>query len=66
MSNQISRCLEFIRQLVLYELKSLISFDVIHSFGVNAFGLKLDVIPGAVNTTPVIKPMCLGEFRGSM
>lgn len=42
----------------------LMSFDVIHSFGINAFGIKLDVIPGAVNTSMTVKPMVIGEFRG--
>ena len=42
----------------------LMSFDVIHSFGINSFGIKLDVIPGTVNSTMIIKPTLLGEFRG--
>ena len=41
----------------------LTSMDVIHSFGVNSLGIKMDVIPGTVNTA-YIHALLQGEFNG--
>jgi cytochrome c oxidase subunit 2 len=38
--------------------------DVIHSFGINAFGIKLDVIPAQVNLATTIRPQIIGEYSG--
>jgi cytochrome c oxidase subunit 2 len=42
---------------------NLYSPDVIHSFGIPAFLMRMDVIPGRANHFEV-KPNTLGEFRG--
>lgn len=49
----------------LYSLVKLYfaSFDVIHSFGVAALGIKMDVIPSSLNAISLI-PQRMGEFNG--
>jgi cytochrome c oxidase subunit 2 len=41
-----------------------ISFDVIHSFGINSFGIKIDSIPGQINLAATIRAIIKGEHRG--
>jgi cytochrome c oxidase subunit 2 len=40
------------------------SFDVIHSFGINSFGVKLDVIPAQINLGATLRLLVPGEARG--
>ena len=40
------------------------SYDVIHSFGLYSFGIKIDAIPGKFNVTSTIRTLIKGEHRG--
>ncbi len=40
------------------------SYDVIHSFSLYSFGIKMDCIPGKFNVTSTIRTNRLGEHRG--
>ena len=40
------------------------SYDVIHSFGLYSFGIKMDCIPGKFNVTSTIRTLIKGEHRG--
>ena len=40
------------------------SYDVIHSFGLFSFGIKMDCIPGKFNVTSTIRILVKGEHRG--
>lgn len=52
--------------LPLYSLFKLVlySFDVTHSFGVYSFGIKIDVIPGRINSTNTLCLLLKGEYNG--
>jgi heme/copper-type cytochrome/quinol oxidase subunit 2 len=43
---------------------SLYSFDVIHSLGFYSFGIKIDAIPGRINTTNTLRLLLKGEYNG--
>ena len=56
-------------QYILIPLYSFIriiinSFDVIHTIGFYSLGIKIDAIPGKVNSTTTLRLICKGEFRG--
>jgi cytochrome c oxidase subunit 2 len=40
------------------------SADVIHSFGINSFGIKIDAVPSQINIAATLRPSMLGEQRG--
>jgi len=40
------------------------SYDVIHSFGIYSFGIKIDAIPGRFNVTSTIRTLIKGEHKG--
>ena len=40
------------------------SNDVIHSFGIYSFGIKIDAIPGRYNLTSIIQTLIKGEHKG--
>ena len=56
-------------QYVLLPLYSFIrlfvySFDVIHTLGIYSWGIKIDVIPGRVNSAVTFRLLNKGEFLG--
>lgn len=40
------------------------SFDVIHTIGFYSLGIKIDAIPGKINSTTIIRLLNKGEYRG--
>ena len=57
-------------QYVLLPLYSFIrlfvySFDVIHTLGIYSWGIKIDVIPGRVNSAVTFRLLNKGEFKGN-
>ena len=57
-------------QYILLPLYSFIrlyvcSVDIIHTLGIYSWGIKIDAIPGRVNSAITIKLLRIGEFRGN-
>jgi len=40
------------------------SFDVIHTIGFYSLGIKIDAIPGKINSTTTLRLLIKGEYRG--
>ena len=40
------------------------SFDVIHTLGFYSWGIKIDAIPGRINSASILRLLWKGEFRG--
>ena len=40
------------------------SFDVIHTIGFYSLGIKIDAIPGKINSTTTLRLLNKGEYRG--
>ena len=64
-----SKYLVEISQYILLPLYSFIrlyvySVDVIHTLGIYSWGIKIDVIPGRINSAITIRLLNKGEFKG--
>jgi len=58
-----------ISQYILLPIYSFIrlliySFDVIHTLGFYSWGIKIDAIPGRINSASILRLLWKGEFRG--
>ena len=68
-TNSVSSYLDSFNNELILPLYSIIrfyvfSYDVIHSFGIYSFGIKIDAIPGRFNVSSTIRTLIKGEHRG--